>query len=35
MTHMRPTLDEQYISDLLEGVSGDALEGAQLRRPTL
>jgi hypothetical protein len=31
----RPTLDEQRISDSPEGVSDDAPEGTQLRRPTL
>jgi hypothetical protein len=31
----RPTSDEHRISDLPEGVSDDALEGAQLHRLTL
>jgi hypothetical protein len=31
----RPTLDKQRIFDSPEGISSDALECAQLRRPTL
>jgi hypothetical protein len=31
----RPTPDKQHISDSPKGISSDALEGANLHRPTL